>query len=118
MSDFDGRRMRSINHGNELWIGDSPEIIPLSTIFPDYTFLKLSQENVSTALNPANMRRWPNVGLPLAHRLRRLPNSKPTLGQRLMFAGNRRIGVNCSDLSGRLRADDGRRNIHVDGGQV
>ena len=36
---------------------------------------------------PANMRRWPNVGLLLAHRLRRWPNSKPTLGQRLMFAG-------------------------------
>ena len=36
---------------------------------------------------PANMRRWPNVGLPLAHRLRRWLNSKPTLGQRLMFAG-------------------------------
>ena len=33
------------------------------------------------------LRRWPNVGLLLAHRLRRWPNSKPTLGQRLMFAG-------------------------------
>ena len=33
------------------------------------------------------MRRWPNVGLLLAHRLRRWPNSKPTLGQRLMLAG-------------------------------
>ena len=29
----------------------------------------------------------PNVGLLLAHRLRRWANSKPTLGQRLMFAG-------------------------------
>ena len=37
--------------------------------------------------NPSNMRRWSNVGLLLAHRLRRLPNSKPTLDQRLMFAG-------------------------------
>ena len=35
----------------------------------------------------ANMRHWPNVDLLLAHRLRRWPNSKPTLGQRLMFAG-------------------------------
>ena len=35
----------------------------------------------------ANMRRWPNVGLLLAYRLRRWPNRKPTLGQRLMFAG-------------------------------
>ena len=34
-SDFDGRRMRTINHGNELWI------IPLSTTFPDCTHLKL-----------------------------------------------------------------------------
>ena len=33
------------------------------------------------------MRRWPNVGLLLAHRLRRWPNSKPTLGQRLTLAG-------------------------------
>ena len=33
------------------------------------------------------MRRWANAGLLLAHRLRRWPNSKPTLAQRLMFAG-------------------------------
>ena len=33
------------------------------------------------------MRRWPNVGLLLAHRLRRWPNSKPALDQRLVFAG-------------------------------
>ena len=36
---------------------------------------------------PANMRRWPNVGLLLAHRLGSWPNSKPALSQRLMFAG-------------------------------
>ena len=40
--------------------------------------------------SPANMRRYPNVGLLLAHRLRRWPNSKPTLGQRLMFGGRYR----------------------------
>ena len=34
------------------------------------------------------MRRWPNVRFLLAQRLRRFPNSKPTFGQRLMFAGN------------------------------
>ena len=34
------------------------------------------------------MRRWPNIGLLLARRLRNCPNSKPTLGQRLRFAGN------------------------------
>ena len=36
---------------------------------------------------PANMRRWPNIGLLLAHRLRSWPNSKSALSQRLMFAG-------------------------------
>ena len=38
-------------------------------------------------LYAANMRRYPNVGLLLAHRPRRWPNSKPTLGQHLIFAG-------------------------------
>ena len=33
------------------------------------------------------MRRWANAGLLLAHRLQRWPNSKPTLTQRLIFAG-------------------------------
>ena len=33
------------------------------------------------------MRRWPNIGLLSAHRLRRWPNSKSALGQRLMSAG-------------------------------
>ena len=37
---------------------------------------------------PENLRRWPNIGLLLAHRLRRWPNSNPKLGQRLMFAGS------------------------------
>ena len=36
---------------------------------------------------PATMRRWPNAGSLLAHRLRRWPNTKPMLGKRLMFAG-------------------------------
>ena len=36
---------------------------------------------------PANTKRWPNVGLTLAHRLRRWPNISPTLGQGLVFAG-------------------------------
>ena len=35
----------------------------------------------------ANMTRWPNIGLLLAHRLRSWPNSKSALSQRLMFAG-------------------------------
>ena len=38
---------------------------------------------------PANMRvrRWPNIGLLLAHRLRNWPNNKSALSQRPMFAG-------------------------------
>ena len=38
-------------------------------------------------LYPANMRRWPNIGLLLAHRLRSWPNRKSALSQLLMFAG-------------------------------
>ena len=38
--------------------------------------------------HPANMRRCPNVGLLLGQRRRRWANSKPALGQRLMFAGH------------------------------
>ena len=38
----DGWRMRTIYHGNELWKGNSPQIIPPSTTFPDCTYLKLS----------------------------------------------------------------------------
>ena len=48
--------------------------------------------------NPANTRRWPNVGLLLVHRLRHWPNVETTLGQRLVFAGrlilSPRINVN------------------------
>ena len=40
---------------------------------------------VSLAMYPANMTRWPNVGLLLGQRRWRLPSSKPTLSQRLMF---------------------------------
>ena len=35
----------------------------------------------------ANMRQWPDVGLMLAHRLRRRPNISPTPDQCLMVAG-------------------------------
>ena len=55
---------------------------------------------------PANMRRWPNVGLLLAHSLRRWPSIKPTLGQITSHvcwdAGQRqenRCAVNRWDLS-------------------
>ena len=37
--------------------------------------------------HPVNMRRSPNVDLMLAHRLRRWPNIKSTLGKRFVFAG-------------------------------
>ena len=43
---------------------------------------------------PTNARRWPNVGLLLAHRLRRWPNINPTLIQRIMFAGTLILGKN------------------------
>ena len=46
---------------------------------------------------PANMIRWPNVGLLLGQRRRRWPYSKPTLGQRLMFAGIV-WGCHCVDI--------------------
>ena len=36
---------------------------------------------------PSKHESWPNVGLLLGQRRRRWVNSKPTLGQRLMFAG-------------------------------
>ena len=36
---------------------------------------------------PTNAIRSPNVGLMLGHRLRRWPNSKPTLGRCIVFAG-------------------------------
>ena len=36
---------------------------------------------------PANMRSWDNAGLLLGQLRRWWANSKPTLGQRLMFAG-------------------------------
>ena len=36
---------------------------------------------------PFDSQRRPDVGLMLAHRLRRWTNIKPTLGQRLVFAG-------------------------------
>ena len=38
---------------------------------------------------PANWRSWPNVGLLLGQCRRRWTNSKPTLYQRIMFAGYR-----------------------------
>ena len=38
--------------------------------------------------NPANTRRWPNVEVMMARRLRRRPIITSTLGQRLVFAGN------------------------------
>ena len=37
--------------------------------------------------NPANTRRWPNVGLMLGQRRRRWANVCPTFVQRLVFAG-------------------------------
>ena len=44
------------------------------------------------------MRRWPNVGLLLAHRLGRWPDNKPTLRQRLMLAGLSNTSNLCSSI--------------------
>ena len=38
--------------------------------------------------NPASTRRWPIVGLTLDQRRGRWANVSPTVGQRLVFAGN------------------------------
>ena len=43
--------------------------------------------------NPANTRRWPDVGLMMARRLRRRPIINSTMGQRLVFAGDPPIYV-------------------------
>ena len=45
-------------------------------------------------INPANTRRWPNVGIKLAHRLRCCPNISPTLDQRPVLAGKGGSGAN------------------------
>ena len=42
---------------------------------------------ITVAHIPTNTRRSTNVGLLFAHRLRRRPNGKPTLIERLVFAG-------------------------------
>ena len=42
------------------------------------------------------MRRWPNAGLLFAHRLRRWSNTKPMLGQCLMFAGSCQCRAKCA----------------------
>ena len=54
------------------------------------TTVKKAMVSVSLSL-PANMRRWPNVGLLLAQRRRRWANSKPALAQRFLFAGSVQI---------------------------
>ena len=57
--------------------------------------------NMSCGSCTANSRRWASAGLKLVHRLRRWPNFKPTLAQRLVFAGCMHV----SQLSGNARRD-------------
>ena len=52
-------------------------------VYTEKNYIPFSSERM---WYPTSMRRWPTVGLLLAHRLRHWPNSKPTLGQRLVFA--------------------------------
>ena len=49
---------------------------------------------------PANMRRWPAASLLLGQRRRRLANSKPTLAQRVMFAG-----IGCTEGNGLVHSN-------------
>ena len=45
---------------------------------------------------PANKKRWTNAGLMLEHHLWHQPNIKPTMVQRLLFAGNAPLGyISC-----------------------
>ena len=53
---------------------------------PSYIYVRIGRLQTSDSdVYPANTRRWPNVGLTLAHRLRRWPNISPTLGQRCLL---------------------------------
>ena len=54
---------------------------------PDYSGRIVDLMNKNSR-NPANTRRSPNDGTMLANRPRRWPNIVPTLGERLVFAGN------------------------------
>ena len=60
----------------------------------------------------ANTTRWPSVGLMLAHRLRRWPNIKPALGQRLVFAGITTDDLAFSSASIRTRGQSEKRISH------
>ena len=53
--------------------------------------------------DPADTRRWINVGLTLTHCLLRWTNVKPTLLKRLVFAGSMRTGAGSRNLLGRLQ---------------
>ena len=53
-----------------------------------HTQKRRPRANQRVEADPANMRRWPNVCLLLDRRRKRWANSEPTLGQRLMFAGD------------------------------
>ena len=55
------------------------ECLPQKLLDASYPWKTLMESG-----NPTNMIRLPNVILLLAHRPRRWPNSKPTLGQRLL----------------------------------
>ena len=61
------------------------------------------------------MRRWPNVGLLLGQRRRRWANSKPTLGQRLMFPGDRSImaDTNMRDIFSENHNCSERKNTRI-----
>ena len=53
-----------------------------------YNYIPNECTYLHVSSNPANTRRWGNVGFMLGQRRRRWANIKPTLAQRLVFAGN------------------------------
>ena len=60
------------------------------------------------------MRRWLNVGLPLCQHRRRWANSKPTSGQRLMFAGTKTFNKWPTMFTSMFILPDERRWLNVD----
>ena len=74
-----------------MWVGANLKWAPDEVML--WSMAKMSGDVLAWSVSclpcrgSANIIHWPNVGLLLAHRLRRWPNSKPALVQPLMFAG-------------------------------
>ena len=68
----------------------SGRIVPRVTILKGNSIVSHERDQLPLCVcarqYPANTRHWPNDCLMLGHRLRHRPNSKPSSGQRLVFA--------------------------------